>query len=173
MMDLSFLSYPKCVQNVDFYPKQYHKYFSAPSNITLKPLSLDDASIVNDEWSNNCVGSHFLVKRLIEWNPNIGAYNENNELMGWCLRLQSGPLGALQVRKKFMRLGVGSLCIVAMSKIHANMNLDTFALINEGNFNSQNLFVKMGFKHTDDAYWLRTRPTNGKKAQWSDEDIYY
>lgn len=151
----------------------YLLYCSAPNDVTLKPLSLDDdADVVNDEWPNKCVGSDFLIKRLVDWNANIGAYDENNELMGWCVRLQVGALGALQVRKKFMRRGIGSLCVMSMSKILANMNLDTFVLVNESNFNSQNMFVKLGFKHTDDAYWLRTLPTNGK-IEWSDGEIYY
>lgn len=151
----------------------FSPFYSAPNDITLKPLSVDDADFVNNEWPNSCDGSDFLVKRLIEWNPNIGAFDENNELMGWCLCLQAGPLGALQVRKKFMRRGVGSVCVLAMCKILANMNLDTFALVNELNFNSQNMFVKLGFKHKDDAYWLRTFPTSGTKKKWSDGDIYY
>lgn len=153
--------------------QKYEFIYSAPNNITLKPLSLDDAEIVNDEWPNKCSGSEFLVKRLVDWNPNIGAYDENNELMGYCLRLQAGALGALQVRKKFMRRGVGSLCINTMSKILGNVNLDTFAMVNELNFNTQHMFVKLGFKHTDDAYWLRTSPTNGNKSKWSDGEIYY
>lgn len=149
--------------------------FRAPNNITLKPLSQSDAEVVNEEWSNNCVGSDFLVNRLIEWNPNIGAYNEDNELMGWCLKLQCGALGALQVRKKFMRKGIGSICVLAMCKILANSNLDVFALVNAENFNTQNMFVKLGFKHIDDAYWLRTFPTNGnKEIKWNDhEEVYY
>lgn len=152
-----------------------HFIFSAPNNVTLKPLSGDDAEAVNNEWPNKCVGSDFLVRRLIEWNANIGAYDENNELMGWCLKLQCGALGALQVRKKFMRRGIGSVCALAMCKILQNSNLDAFALINSENFNSQNLFVKLGFKHIDDAYWLRTCPTNGKaEMKWSDnEEVYY
>lgn len=141
----------------------------APQNITLKPLSVKNAEIVNDEWPNKHVGSEFFVKRLIEWNPNIGAFDENNELMGWCLRLQAGPLGALQVRKKFMRRGVGSLVTSAMCKILANDDMDTFALVGDHNFASQNMFVKLGFKHVDDAYWLRTFPAD-EKFEWSDEN---
>lgn len=138
-------------------------------------MSLDDAEVVNEEWSNKCVGSDFLVRRLIEWNSNIGAYDENNELMGWCLKLQAGAFGALQVRNKFMRKGIGSILALAMSKIQANSNLDAYVMINSENFNSQNLFVKLGFKHIDYAYWLRTYPTNGcKEMKWSDnEEVYY
>ena len=138
-----------------------------PENITLKPLSLDDADMINDEWPNRHVGSLFFVKRLIEWNPNIGAYDENNELMGWCLRLQAGPLGALQVREKFKRRGIGSVLTLAMCKILNNNDMDTFALVNPTNFPSQNMFVKLGFKQTDDAYWVRNYPLDDT-FKWTD-----
>jgi FR47-like protein len=147
----------------------YNLIFSAPSNVTLKPLSVKNAEIINDDWPNKHVGSLFFVKRLIELNPNIGAFDENNELMGWCLRLQAGPLGALQVSKKFMRRGIGSLVALAMCKILANNDNDTFALVGEKNFASQNMFVKLGFKKLDDAFWLRTFPID-ETFEWSDDD---
>lgn len=45
-----------------------------------------DAKIADDVWPNKHDGSLFFLKRLIELNPNIGAYNENNELVAWCFR---------------------------------------------------------------------------------------
>ncbi|CAO1329840.1 unnamed protein product [Diamesa serratosioi] len=141
---------------------------SAPSDITLKQLSVSDAELVNDEWPNKHEGSLFLIKRLIEWNTNIGAYNEDGELMGWCLRLQSGPLGALQVRDKFKRLGIGSLVTIAMSKMLSHADKNTFALVGEQNIPSRTMFEKLNFKHTDDAYWLRTLPTN-ETTNWINE----
>jgi ribosomal protein S18 acetylase RimI-like enzyme len=143
---------------------------SAPGNITLKPLSTENAEVVDDEWPNKHVASHFLVKRLIEWNQNIGAFNEDGELMGWCLRLQAGPLGALQVREKFMRKGIGSLVTLAMCKILANDGLDTFALVGNHNLASQKMFTRLGFERKDDAYWLRTLPLDGD-FQWTDESV--
>lgn len=132
-----------------------------------------DAEVVNDEWPNKHIGSHFFVKRLIELNPNIGAYDKDGRLMGWSLRLQSGPLGALQVQKQFARKGIGSLVANAMCKILANMQLDTFALVGAQNFPSQKLFEKLGFEHKDDAYWLRTLPLD-RNFKWSDEsEVYY
>lgn len=141
--------------------------FRAPSEIILKQLSVSDAELVNDEWPNKHQGSLFLIKRLIEWNPNIGAYNREGELMGWCLRLQSGPLGALQVRDKFKRLGIGSLVTIAMSKMLANADKNIFALVGEQNIPSRTMFEKLNFKRTDDAYWLRTLPTNSI-INWTD-----
>lgn len=143
-------------------------FFSAPGNITLKPLSVDNAELVNDEWPNKHEGSLFFVKRLIEFNPQIGAFNEQNELMGWCLRLQAGPLGALQVREKFKRRGIGSLLVMAMCKMLANSDLDTFALVGVDNVASRKMFSKLGFKYADDAYWLRTYPLD-EKFEWIDE----
>lgn len=101
-------------------------------------------------------------------NPNIGAFDENNELMGWCLRLQAGSLGALQVRKKFMRKGIGSLVALAMCKILANNDMDTFALVGPQNIAAQKMFNRLGFKHLDDAYCLRTYPYD-ETYEWKDE----
>lgn len=139
----------------------------APDNVTLKPLAAENAELIDNEWPNKHDASRFLVKRMIEWNPNIGAFNEHNELMGWCLRLQAGPLGALQVREKFARKGIGSIVVIAMCKILANYDMDTFALVGIQNTASQNLFLKLGFEHSDDAYWLRTFPID-KTFKWSD-----
>lgn len=125
---------------------------------------------MNDVWPNKHIGSRFFVQRLIEWNPNIGAFNENNELMAWSLRLQAGPLGALQVRKQFMRRGLGSLVALAMCKILANNDMDTFALVGVQNFASQNMFAKLGFRHTDDCYWLRTFP-HDPMYEWRDDAL--
>lgn len=130
---------------------------------------MKDAEAINDEWPNKHIGSLFFVKRVIEWNPNIGAFDENNELMGSCLQLQAGPLGALQVGEKFKRRGIGSLVTLAMCKILANSDKDTFALVGNHNIASQNMFLKLGFKHTDDAFWLRTFPLD-EKFEWRDDD---
>lgn len=124
---------------------------------------------MNNEWPNKHDGSDFFIKRVIQWNPNIGAFNEKNELMGWCVRLQAGPLGALQVSKKFMRRGIGSLVTLAMCKILANNDMDTFALVGDKNFASQNMFTKLGFKHIDEAFWLRTSPKD-ENLKWCDDD---
>lgn len=143
------------------------KFYSAPSSITLKPLSLDDAEVVNDEWPSKHHGSRFLVNRLISCNPNLGAFNKDNELMGWCLRLQCGALGALQVREKFMRKGIGTVLALAMCKILASMNMDTFAFVIPSNIASQKIFCRLGFKQMGEVYWLRTSPIDGP-FKWND-----
>lgn len=133
----------------------------APNNIVLKPLSTNDAEIVNHDKNN--VNADFHLKRMIEWNPNLGAYDLNGELLGWCLRLQSGALGELQVRDKYKRRGIGSLIIIAMCKILVSMSMDSFAFIDGDNLKLQMMFTKFGFRKTDDVYSLKTSAiiTNG------------
>lgn len=140
---------------------------SPPNNVTFKPLSVENAEIVDNLWPNQHQGSLFLIRRLIQLNPNIGAFDENGDLMGWCLRLQPGPLGALQVKPSFRRRGIASLLIIAMCKILAYMGQDTFALVNHSNITASHMFLKLGFKQTDDAYWLRNYPFD-QAFQWTD-----
>jgi ribosomal protein S18 acetylase RimI-like enzyme len=129
-------------------------YFSAPNNIVLKPLSSSDAEIVYKEHQSKNTNLH--IKRLIDWNPNIGAYDLNGELLGWCLRHQNGALGDLQVRDRYKRRGIGSLIIIAMCKILVSMGMDSFALVKSDNLVLQMLFSKYGFRKTEDVYWMKT-----------------
>lgn len=131
-------------------------------------MSVDSAEVVDNLWPNKHQGSLFLIKRLIQLNPNIAAFDENDELMGWCLRLQSGPLGALQIKPNFKRRGIATLLIIAMCKILANMDQDTFALVNHSNIAASHMFLKLGFKQADDTYWLRNFPSDGT-VEWVDD----
>ncbi|XP_063701906.1 uncharacterized protein LOC134831981 [Culicoides brevitarsis] len=132
---------------------------SLPDGFSLKPMSsMEHARKANDVWPNRHEGSLFFLKRLIDWNPQIGLFN-GNELVAWCFRLQSGPLGALQVDEKYFRRGFGSIVTKKMAQILAEMDQDTFALVGIQNIASQKMFEKIGFKVTDHCFWLRTIPT--------------
>lgn len=54
----------------------------------MKPLtSATDAEIIDSLWPNRHQGSLFLIRRLIDWNTNMGVYVEGtDELVAWCLR---------------------------------------------------------------------------------------
>lgn len=130
-----------------------------PPTYSIKPMStLEHAEKANNYWPNRHIGSLFFLKRLIDWNPNLGIFDENNVLIAWCFRLQAGPLGAVQVDEGHLKKGLGSLVTRAMAKLLADMDLDTFALVGAENTPSQKLFEKLGFKIVDHVYWLRTLP---------------
>ncbi|XP_065357228.1 uncharacterized protein LOC135951498 [Calliphora vicina] len=133
---------------------------SCPPGFIIKPLcSTTDADIINSLWPNRHDGSLFLTKRLIDWNINMGIYVEStNELVAWCLRLQGGFLGALQVKDDYKRLGLGAAVARATSRSIANQGDDVMALVNKDNQPSRGMFEKLNFKVTDRCYWLRTYP---------------
>lgn len=140
---------------------------SCPDELTLRPMVEEDAKTADDIWPNKHEGSWFFLKRLINWNPNIGVYTKQGELVAWSFRLQAGFLGALQVKDSYKRRGLGSLVVKVMAKKLAAMGHDTTALVGEANLPSRKLFESLGFKLLDTAYWLRTYPLND--FHWVDE----
>lgn len=142
---------------------------NCPKGFYIKQLSTDakknDAEIVDTHWPNRHQGSLFLISRLIEWNPSVGLYEENtDDLVAWCVRLQGGFLGALQVKKNYQRRGFGSLVTRAIARFIAEQGDDVIALVSDTNEASRSMFTKQGFKIIDRCYWLRTFPTDLKQS---------
>ncbi|XP_055685166.1 uncharacterized protein LOC129791164 [Lutzomyia longipalpis] len=139
-----------------------------PSEFELRPMVKEDAVLADSVWPNRHVGSLFFLKRLIAWNPNVGAYTKDGRLVAWCFRLQAGALGALQVDKEYQRRGLGTLITKAMIRKLCDLRMDTFAFVNCDNAPSRRMFEKLGFIETDYVYWLRTLPTDPTIPPWSD-----
>lgn len=57
-----------------------------PPSLKLKPLKLSHANIVNDHWGGKSDISIKLVENLIKFNPSLGLFDENDQLIGWILR---------------------------------------------------------------------------------------
>lgn len=138
-----------------------------PDGFRLGELTADDAAKADAVWPNRHTGSLFFLQRLAAWNPNVGLYNAGGELVAWCFRLQAGPLGVLQVDEKHLKKGYGTIVTIAMAQKLASLNQDCFALVGNSNIPSKRMFEKIGFRHTDFAYWLRTYSTYA--FQWSDD----
>lgn len=137
-----------------------------PAGVVLRSMQVADATKADEVWPNRHQGSLFFLRRLIAWSPNIGAYSEDTgELMAWCFRLQPGPLGALEVDERFRRMGLGTLVAKAMAVKLADMDQDTFALVNITNMPSRTMLEKIGFQMQDYCYWLRTFPNT-----WTEDE---
>lgn len=72
--------------------------------------------------------------------------------------MQGGFLGALQVKDKFKRLGLGAAVTRATSRRIAEQGDDVMALVNKDNIPSRGMFEKLNFKVTETCYWIRTFP---------------
>ncbi|KAH8329274.1 hypothetical protein KR074_006738, partial [Drosophila pseudoananassae] len=134
----------------------------SPSGFYFKRLSVEDASLVNDEWPNHHLGSLYFIERQIRMCVSIGLYDEKSqELVAWCIRLQGGFLGALQVKEAYKRRGFGSLVTREISHLLASQGHDVMALVGPTNKASSGMFTKLGFTVIDRCVWLRTEPRNG------------
>ncbi|KAH8376869.1 hypothetical protein KR093_001806, partial [Drosophila rubida] len=140
----------------------------APEGFYLDTLSESDAELVNDEWPNHHVGSLYFVQRQIRLCPSVGLYaSDTKQLVAWCIRLQGGYLGALQVSSSHKRRGFGSLITQEITRRIGCMGQDVMALVNPQNTPSCSMFEKLGFKVIDQCYWQHTQPFIGKFT-WPD-----
>ncbi|BFF96270.1 uncharacterized protein DMAD_13506 [Drosophila madeirensis] len=134
-----------------------------PAGFILKSLSVADAPLINEEWPNHHLGSLYFIQRQIRMCVNAGLYaEESQELVAWCIRLQGGYLGALQVKSGHERRGFGSLVTREISRRLAAQGHDVMALVGPSNKPSAGMFSTLGFRIIDQCHWLRTRPTNGE-----------
>ena len=129
-----------------------------PSGFSLKSLTSRNIDHINTTWPKNNEMSAESMKRLASLNVNVGLFNRNDDLVAWILRLQTGPLGAIQVHPNYLHKGYGSLIVKAMIKKLASKDIDPFALVACDNTATQERFKKLGFKRIDKAFKLKIVP---------------
>lgn len=65
---------------------------SCPDGISLRPMSEEHATIIDEVWPYKRPGSLFYLKRLIDLNLNVGAFTDDGKLVAWGLRcIIGGP----------------------------------------------------------------------------------
>jgi len=126
-----------------------------PQNFRLDSLSKENAVKINSVWPHRSEGSLSFIEYMIEYNTNIGLFNESGELIAWCLRLDFGSLAALQVDENNLRKGYGEIVTKVISKkIADECDADITSNIVHKNIKSLNLFNKLGFKVVDNNHWI-------------------
>lgn len=118
---------------------------------------------INSSWPHRYEGSEKFVSYSIKYLSSIGLFDEQNELMAWCLHYDNGLLALLQVDIKFKRRGFGILIAKAFSKqIAEEYGLDIGATVVHENLASRNMFENIGFKIVGPHTWFVLKH---KKAQ--------
>lgn len=129
-----------------------------PEDITLKPLSIENAEQIYDQWNCKHEDTVKYVELLIQNNPQIGAFNDQEELVAWSLRLENGTISFLQVQEKYQKKGYGSAVVAELATKFAELGYDVTTTIVPDNLKSIGLFEKLGFKRICDTYWIWTGP---------------
>ncbi|KAH8283178.1 hypothetical protein KR054_012646 [Drosophila jambulina] len=136
-----------------------------PEGYYLDKVKLKHAELINNLWSARHPGSLKLIEMLIE--------KKTGELCAWCLRLQSGFLGALEVLPTHQRRGLGLLAAAAISKdIAFDLQQDVTALVNMNNLAACRVFEKLDFQLLtgEHYYWSMIRPKAGGQISWPNNE---
>lgn len=112
-------------------------------------------------WPNRHQASDFFIAQIIERSPSVGAFTtDGGKLVAWCLRLQAGPHGALQVDEAYRGRGLGLLVCKALARrLAVELGLDACACVGPDNPASCATFRRAGFAVIDDVYWMRNNAT--------------
>ena len=138
-------------------PKQDALKFeiSPPKDYHLRSLTLDNLEQINSNWLHRYDGSEKFIEYLIKYHINIGLFDNNNQLVAWCLKYDNGSLAILQVDEQFMNRGFGSLVAMGISKeIAEKTDCDVLSLVLHENQKSINLFKKLGFVNASGHTWF-------------------
>lgn len=125
-----------------------------PDGLTLAPLRMENVDLINNSWPHRHPNSELFVGRLVRYGQNVGAFDEEENLVAWCLTLPLGSLGLLQVLETHKRKGLGSLMVRAMAKQYAEKGMETMAPVVESNVASLAMFKNIGFSQIDKALWI-------------------
>ncbi|TDG40432.1 hypothetical protein AWZ03_013148 [Drosophila navojoa] len=143
---------------------------NCPPGYFLDNVRLEHAELINELWSAKHPGSLKLIQLLIEMNTNVGLYDQaTGQLCAWCLRLQSGFLGALEVLPTHQRRGLGLVVAAAIAKrISGDLNHDVTALVNLNNTAACRVFEKLQFMliKGEHYYWSMCLPTAESSLSW-------
>lgn len=132
--------------------------YSVPEDVTLRRLEPEETDTVNNLWTYRHPGSEVGVRRLIERNYCVGAYDKTTgQLLGWCLTFISQCHNALQIEPEFMGRGLGKLIAGKLAHERALQGKWSHAFVASTNEASQRLFKSHGFKKVGFAYWIGTR----------------
>ncbi|XP_068151064.1 uncharacterized protein [Drosophila tropicalis] len=143
---------------------------NCPNGYYFDKVRPEHAEMINNLWSARHPGSLRLIELLITKNTNVGLYEKDSgKLCAWCLRLQSGFLGALEVLKTHQRRGLGLVVAAAISRLIAQqLNQDVTALVNMNNISAGKIFQKLNFQlqQEEHYFWSMSLPKDSNAIKW-------
>lgn len=127
---------------------------SVPDDVEMKPLSVDDAKIINDVWFYRYSRSECFIKSVIKLNGGLGIY-ENGKLVSWILQIECFGLGLLQTLESHQGKGYARFLTRAMSKkISVDDDEDVILFASYGKPKTVDLYIRYGFQHVSYTHWM-------------------
>ncbi|XP_065083790.1 uncharacterized protein LOC135705865 [Ochlerotatus camptorhynchus] len=117
-----------------------------PAGFRLAELKVHHAQIINATWAFRSGASEYAITRCIAWNTNVGLFDEQNELVAWCLLNNLGIICVLYTVEAYRRRGLAEVVLRAMVTKLANQGMNSVASVLLSNAPSRALFEKLGFE---------------------------
>lgn len=97
--------------------------FRAPEGFHYAPLNASHVAKINSVWAQRSTTSEKFLSNLIEENPSTGAFKtDTGELAAWCVMLETGAMGNLQVDEKFLDCKIGVPTYMKQMETMLNLN---------------------------------------------------
>lgn len=131
-------------------------FLRIPENFQLRySLSADNVPIIQKVWIHLPDFSINAIPHMIEQNISVGLFNSKDELVAWCLLFDCGSIGSLHVNEFNRRKGFGEIVTKAIcKKIAEENNVDVLTDYIDGNYQSEGLMKKIGFKSVYKVRWI-------------------
>ncbi|CAF1152973.1 unnamed protein product [Rotaria magnacalcarata] len=131
--------------------------YACPSDIVIRPLSLSDASTVNDFWEYKSPSSLYRISHEIKYSLAYGA-SCDEKLIGWCLKRYDGSIGNVFIKPEARRRGLASILNAYMASKILEKEEQVYCFVTKDNVASFNMLQQIGYKRTADADWLVFTP---------------
>jgi len=110
---------------------------------------------MNSVWTGKFFQSYEFLSMLVKYNPSTGLFsNDRNELIAWCIQLDIGSLGGLQIDEKFYRKGLGTAIVLAQAKKIAQQGHQLTTHVVHKNLTSLSVCRKLGIQLIDTNSWI-------------------
>lgn len=145
-----------------------------PPGCVIRPLTLEDAELVNSRWEYRSDDSMHLIRRMIDISASSDHDSKkrggclgvevNGELVAWVLRYLDGAVGMIWTEEGHRRRGFASTLISAVMADFMNQQRDErdmvdicgrflFAFVVDENDASQAMFRRLGWSRETSADW--------------------
>jgi GNAT superfamily N-acetyltransferase len=129
----------------------------------LRPLSVDDATLINQNWHHPSASSLQTIQRQIETGVACFGIENDGTLCAYIIRAEDGTLGMFHVEDDFRRRGYGRTLVQGSARVLHDLGAPCETFIIEDDIAVESLFLSVGWVFTDENN--RERETMAKKSK--------
>jgi DTW domain-containing protein YfiP/GNAT superfamily N-acetyltransferase len=132
----------------------------------LRPLSVDDATLINQNWYHPSASSLQTIQRRLETGVACFGIESDGTLRAYIVRAEDGTLGMLHVEDDFRRRGYGRTLVQESARVLHDLGEPCVTFIMEDDIAVESLFRNLGWVFTDENNMERETMAKKSKRKW-------